>query len=127
MQATLRTQIAYVARPRLSDRILQTQKWNSLEAGYRGTATGQFPIGESIAAPSGNWIEISDELGFSEAELGCSHRFYLRGHCRRGVDAFVSPAVKPLPSRSLPTVVLTSWQAACGGSGSLEGYRQRPE
>ena len=116
-----------MARPRLSARILQTQEWNSLETGYRGTASGQFLIGESIAGPSGNWTEITEDLEFSDAELGCSHRFYLRGHCRRGVSAFVSPAVKPLPSRSLPAVMLASWQAACGGSGSLEGYRQRPE
>jgi hypothetical protein len=98
-----------VASPRLGDSILQTQKWNSLEMRYRGTASGQIPIGESVAGPSGSWTEITDYLGFSEAELGCSHRFYLRGRCQRGIGAFVSLAVKPLRIGSLPAMMLASW------------------
>ena len=109
MQATLRTGIAYVASPPLGDSILQTQKWNSLEMGYRGTASGQISIGESVAGPSGSWTEITVYLEFSEAELGCSHRFYLRGRCQTSIQAFVSRAVKRLPVRSLPAMVLASW------------------
>ena len=109
MRATLRTEIAYAASPRLGDSILQMQKWNSLEMGYRGTASGQIPIGESVAGPGSNRTEITNDLGFGEAELGCSHRFYLRGHCQRGVGAFVSLAAEPQAIRSSPAMVLASW------------------
>lgn len=77
--------------------------------GYRGTASGQIPIGESITRTSGNWTEITNDLRFGEAELGCSHRLYLRGHCQGGIGACVSLAVKPLPIGSSPAMVLASW------------------
>jgi hypothetical protein len=88
-------------------------------------ASRQFTGDESIATANSDYAKIADDGRGSQAELGHTHGFDLCGYCESRIRAIVILAFEPRSRRSLPTVVLASWQATSWSARAVKGHRKR--